>query len=210
MYICRSERTSFTHYAVPRPGSWVCVFEYHFSFPHIAYFFSLQNLHWYLKVLLLQMKWNYLCIGFCALPFICGSQCFTYAGGIIVHAYICRNWNKNDIAAAKIRGKFELLLYCLNLTIGRYACFDWSVWGSLMAVGKCRQLYANTDLLQLTLFCWKRLLIFPSEKTKLNLVLIQTFVLRLRWCGLWYLISIVPTVKGSFCQIVLGLLIIFF
>lgn len=64
-------RTSFTQYAVPRLGSWVCVFEYHFSFWHIVYFFSLKNVHWYLKMLLVQMKWNDLCIGFvCYLLFV--------------------------------------------------------------------------------------------------------------------------------------------
>lgn len=40
-----------------------------------------------------------LCVGFCILPFICGSQCFTYAEGIFVQFYICRNRNKNKIAA---------------------------------------------------------------------------------------------------------------
>lgn len=136
---------------MPGPGSWVCVFQCHFSFPHIAYFFSLKSMHWYLKILLLQMKLNDLCIGLCALPFMCGPWCFTYAGGIIVHAYICRNWSKNEIAAAKSRGKFEFLFYCLNLTIGRCVLWLICLWESLMAIGKCRQLYANKTLATHTL-----------------------------------------------------------
>lgn len=154
-------RTSYTHYAVPRPGNRVCVIECHFSFQHIAYLFSFKNMHRYLKILLLQMKWSYLCIGFCALPFICGTRCFTYAGGITVHISIYRNWNKNEIAAAKSRGKFELQCL-LPKSHHRKVCVLW--WGSWLSIGKCRQLYPNTDLLQLTLSCFKRLLIFPLKK----------------------------------------------
>lgn len=208
-------RTSFTHYAVPRPGSWICVFEYHFSFQHIVYFFSLRNIHCYVKtaMLFLQMKWNYLHIDFCALSFICGSQCFTYTGGIIVHVYICRNWNKNEIAAAKSNKKRKIwIAVLLPKPHHRKVCVLWllCLWGSLMVVGKCRQLYANTHLLQLRLFSFKNLLIFLVKKENWTWFMIQIFVLRLRWCGLWHLVSIIPTMEGSFCQIVHGLLIDFF